>query len=237
MGEPPKAELLRSLGRVVRGLSALFWGAPVVALVYLQTATTDWLEFFGVMSPRYFGALGVLPGLVTSLILFYGLMQLRHFQKQERIWQNALGKAELFALLNTGLCPFLFWWHRFPDVPLYGICVSLLIISSLVLLILLNHVLHRLTAMVPDDMLRSETFMFTSFNALVLNIVLICYGIYLILGQIPHMPVFMFRLLTVIRSEGIWVATFLILMPLAMTMYSIWKIKEVIFSSVFDAER
>jgi hypothetical protein len=189
------------------------------------------------MSPRYYGALGVLPGLIVSLVLFYGLMQLRHFQKQERIWQQAINRAELFALINTGLSPFLFWWHRLPGVPLYNVCVSLLILSSLILLVQLNHVLHRLTAMVPDDILRSETFMFASFNTLVLNTVLGCYGVFLLLCQIPSLPYALHRVIALIGAEGLWVATFLTLMPVAMTMFLIWKIKEVIFSSVFDAER
>jgi hypothetical protein len=36
-------------------------------------------------------------------------------------------------------------------------------------------------------------------------------------------------------AAGIWPALFLILMPLAMTMALLWKIKEVIFSSLTDA--
>jgi uncharacterized membrane protein len=36
---------------------------------------------------------------------------------------------------------------------------------------------------------------------------------------------------------GIWLTLFLVLMPLTMTMALVWKIKEVIFSGVIEAER
>jgi hypothetical protein len=236
MGEPPKAELLRALARVVRGLSALFWGIPLVLFVYVETARTDWLDFFGVMSPQFHGALGALPSLVVSLIILYGLMQLRHFQKQERIWQQAINSAEFFALINTGLAPFLFWWHRYPSPPLFGVCVALLALSSLILLVRINHVLHRLTAMVPDDILRSETYMFSSFNTLILNSLICIYALYVLLQAMPALPYWLHLIVVRLETNGMWVATFLVLMPAAMTMFLIWKIKEVIFSSVFDAE-
>ena len=40
MSDPivPNAELLNSLGRLVRGLSALFWGLPLTLVVSVQTA-------------------------------------------------------------------------------------------------------------------------------------------------------------------------------------------------------
>ena len=31
----PKTELMRSLGRLVRGLSALFWGLPIALVVWI----------------------------------------------------------------------------------------------------------------------------------------------------------------------------------------------------------
>ena len=69
----PNPELLRSLGRLVRGLSALFWGLPVALIVCVQTAKMDILRLFGVVPPL----------LVTGWVA-YGLWQLGHFQKQER---------------------------------------------------------------------------------------------------------------------------------------------------------
>ncbi len=225
MADPAKAELLQSLGRVVQGLSALFWGVPLGFIAYVQTARTDWLDSFGPFS--------VAPALILSGVLFHALVQLRHFQRQERIWQQSLDRAEVFAVLNLGLVPFLFWWHRMPGVPLYAACVTLLTITGLLFLIHLNCVLRRLTAMLPDETLRSETRTFTGLNTLMLLTVLGLLCLYFALLRIPDLPCVIQGFLAVIGSEGLWLAVFMILMPLAITMALIWKIKETIFSSVF----
>ena len=47
----PNAELLRSLGRLVRGLSALFWGLPITLIVCFHTAKADSLKSFGIVPP------------------------------------------------------------------------------------------------------------------------------------------------------------------------------------------
>src|SRR5580698_9028713 len=98
-------ELLRSLGRLVRGLSALFCGLRAALVVCVQTAKMDMLRPFGVQPPV----------LVTGW-LAYGLWQLGYFQKQERIWIHALDKAKWLALINLGLSPFIYFWSQLPDV-------------------------------------------------------------------------------------------------------------------------
>ena len=40
----PNPELMRSLGRLVRGLSALFWGLPLALVVCPNTATFELVE-------------------------------------------------------------------------------------------------------------------------------------------------------------------------------------------------
>src|SRR5258705_9421374 len=89
MANPPNAELLRSLSRLVRGLSALFWGLPVALIVCFGTASAGWFKPFWILPPMA----------VTGLLLF-GLWQLGAFQKQERPWRNALDRARFFALVN-----------------------------------------------------------------------------------------------------------------------------------------
>jgi len=58
----PKPELMRSLGRLVRGLSALFWGLPAALIVCFHTARADSLKSFG-----------VLPPVVCTGLLLYGI--------------------------------------------------------------------------------------------------------------------------------------------------------------------
>src|SRR5262245_41651671 len=92
----PAPQLLSALGRLVRGLSVLFWGLPIALVVGVQTARGDW-----------FRPLGVFPPLIATGVLFYGLSLLGHFQKQERPWTSALERARFFGVVNVGLAPFL----------------------------------------------------------------------------------------------------------------------------------
>src|SRR5579871_3793067 len=114
----PNPELLRSLGRLVRGLSALFWGLPISLIICVQAASTNTLEHFN-----------ILPALITNGWLCFGLWQLGHFQKQERVWIAALDRAKFLALLNLGLSPFLFWWKERPGQAFFAVAVEVMAVS------------------------------------------------------------------------------------------------------------
>ncbi len=224
-----KTELLRRLGKLVRGLSALFWGLPLTLLVYVQTGFTDFFYALGFFA--------IIPPLLISALLLYGLAQLGHFQRQERIWVHTLDRAMLFGLVNLGLAPFLFWWHRFPLERLFQTAVILLAASSLVFILLLNRVLTRLAAMLPDETLRLETALFTSFNRRVLLTIPAFLLVYFALGFFPKLPYVVQTVLNRIQPQTLWIVVFLVLMPLAMTMALIWKIKEVVFASILETDR
>ncbi len=104
----PKTELMRSLGRLVRGLSALFWGLPIALVVCVQTANTGWLDSLG----RY----GLIAPVAVTALLFYGLHLISDFQKQERIWMLALDRTKILGLVNMGLSPFLHWHQHLQSV-------------------------------------------------------------------------------------------------------------------------
>jgi hypothetical protein len=237
----PNAELLRALGRLLRGLSALFWGLPIALVVCVQSAKGDW-----------FRPMGVFPPLVATAVLYYGLDLLGNFQKQERIWAATLERAKVIALVNMAFSPFLFWYNKIPSQDFFAFVVSFMSLSGLAFLMTLNPVLWRLAAMLPDETLRQETKFFTTFNRYLL---IVCFGLVLFfttiawtnslmleqvfdfaIGLIPsgHRPLPL--LLLADKGAGLWVILFLVLLPVAMTMALIWKIKEVIFSSVFGLE-
>src|ERR1022692_2202431 len=158
MPDAPKPELLRSLGRLVRGLSALFWGLPLALLVGVRRAKMDWLR-----------PLNFFPPLVATGLLLFGLLQISSFQKQERPWRAALDRAKLFALINCGLSPFLFWWNRVPENLFFNLILGALALSAVLFLFSLNVVLLRLGDMLPDEALRQETRQFTALNRSLLS--------------------------------------------------------------------
>ena len=218
----PNPQLLRSLGKLARGLSALFWGLPATLLISAETARADWIK-----------PLGLLPLLVINALLLYGLWQMGEFQKQERPWRLALDRALLMAMVNLGLCPFLYWHNQAPDDTLFNYAVMLLELSAVVFLFNLNLVLRRLAAMLPDETLRQETRQFTALNRWLLVLLLFfCIG-FLWLTQVPHPALPVGRLLSLAVRFSSLVLIFFILLPLAMTMALIWKTKEVILDAVF----
>lgn len=232
--------LLSSLGRLVRGLSLIFWGLPIALVVCVQSATSDW-----------FRPLGIVPPIVATAILLYGVLLLGGFQRQERPWMSILDRARLFALVNLGLAPFLYWWNRVPSHPFLTGMVEVLMLTGLVFLILLNPLLCRLTAMLPDEALRAETRLFTSFNRMILIVVFVVIAGYLVSIRIdPGLPDkiigWMFRISPLPQSlnsifylidrNGPLLIFSVLLVPVAMTMALVWKVKEVILASVFGPD-
>lgn len=218
-------ELLRSLGRMVRGLSALFWGLPMALIVCVGIANAGWFQMYG-----------VIPPLVVTGLLAFGLWQLDSFQKQERPWRNALDRAKMFALINVGLSPFVFWWNHQSGIAIFEISIRVLALSAWFFLFSLNTVLVRLCAMLPDETLRQETRQFTALNRSLLLILLIVILLQVAMGRVQHVPERLQLLFTLWQRSGAWLMILLTLLPLAMTMALIWKTKEVILESVFGVK-
>jgi hypothetical protein len=218
----PQDELLRALGKLVRGLSALFWGLPLTLLICVRTAMSDRLR-----------NIEALPPIIATCLLYYALVLLGDFQKQERVWRLALDRAKLVGIVNIGLSPFIYFWNQIPSMPLYTLALGLLMLSGLIFVFNLNHVLQRLAAMLPDETVRMETRLFGAMNLNLLCAILALVTIYIILQQIDTLPTFIISLLRVLEVSRNWLLVFMILLPVAMTMTLIWKIKEVVFASVF----
>jgi len=232
--------LLSSLGRLVRGLSLIFWGLPIALVVCVQSAKGDW-----------FRPLGVVPPIIATGLLFYGVLLLGGFQPQERPWVAVLDRARLVALVNLGLAPFLYWWNRVPSHPFLTGMVEVLMLTGMIFLILLNPLLRRLTAMLPDEALRAETRLFTSFNRTILLLVFGLIAGYLIsiridpslpdkfigwLFQVSPLPQSLNAIFYIIDRNGPLLLLFVLLVPVAMTMALVWKVKEVILASVFGPD-
>lgn len=221
----PTPTLLRSLGKMLRGLSALFWGLPLVLISSVQSQNLG-----GVKELSFF-----IP-FITNGMLVFGLSQLSHFNSQERIWREALDRAKVIAIINAGLSPFLYFWARLPMVPLYILAVDLLYISSLLFLYNYNRVLYRLTTMLPDESLRSDARLFTQLNRMIVATIGFLTLIYLMMNYMNFRPAFLHPSIEVLDSHLSWFAIFLLLAPVAMTMAMTWKIKELIIDGVFNSE-
>jgi hypothetical protein len=219
----PNAELLRSLAKLIRGLSVLFWGLPLALLVGVWTSQSDRLR-----------AYGFVPPVVALGLVWYGLALLGTFQRQERIWRSALDRTQLLAVINLGLSPFLYWSNKVPGHPFFGTVATLLAATGLIFLGYVNLVLQRLSAMLPDETLRSEMKQFAPVNCILLAaavMLLVAYVFFDRSGVVP--PQYLDAIVSVAQEKGLWLVIPFVLLPLAMTMALIWKTKEAIWESVF----
>jgi hypothetical protein len=219
-------QLLRSLGKLARGLSALFWGLPAALLISAETARADWLK-----------PLGFLPAVAVNALLVYALWQMGDFQKQERTWRHALDRAQLLAIIVLGLCPFIYWHNRAPEQSLFTVAVWVLELAGVLLLFNLNLVLNRLGAMLPDETLRQEIRQFTVLNRWLLVALLLLTALFTGLTQFPHPSLPLGRALLWLDRCSDLLLIFFMLLPLAMTMALLWKTKEVILDAVFGARQ
>ncbi len=210
---------------MLRGLSALFWGLPLTLIASVQTQTLGNARDLAL----------ILPSLAQCLLLF-GLYQLTYFQPQERIWREALDRAKVPTIVNVGLSPFLYFWARLPEVPLYTMAVDLLYLSGLVFLFNFNFVVQRLTTMLPDETLRSDAQLFTQLNRTLLVIVGLLTITYLGMIRFGMAPPFLHPAIELVESRRSWFAIFFLLIPVAMTMTLTWKVKELVIDGVFNSE-
>jgi len=223
---PAETDLMPSLGRLVRGLSILFWVLPLNVLASVQTARTSLL-----------GGFGMLPPILTNAALLYALVLMGSFRRQERVWVQSLDRARLLAVLGLGLSPFLYWWRLMPGVVHYQVAVAALAAIGLCLLAATNRVLQRLAAMLPDETLRLEARLFTNLNlGLLAGTVLLgaAAAAWLTGGTPAGWPAPLARLLVHLGSAALLV---MLLLPLALTMTLVWKIKEAILGSVFGVPK
>lgn len=225
--ETQPADLLPSLAKVARGSSILFWGLPIALVITTMSRISNWTD------AAY--PIGLLLPPAAFGMLWYGLYFLTPFQPQERVWQQALGQAKLWAIVNLGLAPFLHWHHRAPDEAYFGYLVSLLALTFIFYLMTLNKVLARLGAMLPDETLRLESQLFSKMNRALLVMIPVGYGFMFLLSFISDPPAFLLRLLDFALGMRPWLFMAFVLVPLAMTMSLLWKTKEAIYASVFNS--
>ena len=216
-----KKAILKSVGKLIRGLSALFWGLPVALLAEAHADLYDRAREIGVLLP-----------LLTNGMLLFGIRQIGAFQTQERIWTKAVDRALFIGTINIGLTPFLFFWHDFPNMPFFSLSVGLLLICGLTYLYQLNFVLRRLAIMIPDETLQHDTELFTGLNRRILSfmaIMVIAYHAVWLTPSIMAPAYYVFRAIEIFRP---WLVVFMVVMPVALTMTMVWKIKETLLDHV-----
>lgn len=241
--------ILPAVGQAVRGLSALFWGLPLALLACAKvTLGETWRVFGGFFTLPFrvpegwrwlFNTVAAcLPALAALLLVLLGLRMLSRFQSQERPWRAALDRARIFNLLLLALTPFAYWWNLAPREPMFFQSVTLFALAGIGFLLTLNQVLARLALMIPDEVLRSDTRLFSRVNR---HLILLLGALFLmeIAGAVlgTRLPLAVLVFLNDLSESRHLLLVVLALLPTALTMTLLWRAKETLFASVFRADR
>ena len=235
--------ILPSLARVVRGLSAIFWGLPLALLAAAKIVLGEgprvlqgpWGDIFGSWG-RVLGETlsACLPGMAAMGLMLYGIRQLVRFQPQERVWRTAVACASGTGCLVLGLLPFAHWWSRFPAQPLFGWGLVLLFLGGVAFGLALCRLLVRLSAMLPDEILRSDTRLFAGVNqVLLLGLLLLAVGDFAFVRFAARLPPGLAQIAEALHDNRAGLLLLCALIPLALTMTLVWKAKETITAGVF----
>jgi hypothetical protein len=135
--------------------------------------------------------------------------------------------------VNLGLSPFLYWYHRLPDVPLFAWAVAFLAVGGLLFLGSLNRLLWRLAAMLPDETLRAETATFTRLNRGLLFALPLLVLALVMVARSPAVPFHIRLALQYTEPLLQWFVMLLVLVPISITMSLLWKTKEALLGGVF----
>ncbi|MGA0407076.1 MAG: hypothetical protein ACO3PR_03215 [Limisphaerales bacterium] len=227
MGSDSSPEQIREEGLshalvgLLRGLSSVFWGLPLILLTEAQSDFYNKGRWIALLAPW------VANGLVLN-----GLLHLQGFHQQERIWRRALERTLLLGIIHVGLTPFLFFWQDYPREPFFAMSVRLLFFCGMLYLYQLNHLIRRLACMIPDETLRQDTELFAGLNRRILSLLMTLVLVYWLVGYLASLPGSLFLLIRMIDHLLPIVVIMLVVMPVAMTMTMVWKLKESVLNMI-----
>ena len=238
---PLSPNLMPSLRQLVRGLELLFWALPIALLVCVQEILAPAWESWGIM-----------PLILSTGTLWFGVSRLRQFHPKEQIWQSAVRLTEVLALLMVGLVPFLHWIQALPELSASGysagqkhIIYSTIIFctASIMFVLNLNHLLTRLGAILPDPVLRADIKLFVMMNFILFFPMLAAMWCCRLSNELYSVLYYKapglaesfgnaVGLQELLQGVVLWIAILII----ATTMTMIWKAKEAVLNGVFSLQ-
>lgn len=227
--------LIKGLGGVVRGLSVLVWALPLALAIVVWTVARVDSSLPTAFSNLLF-SMGVVPGLAITVTLWLGVWQVGRYQPGIPSWQRSADRARGLSLLLIGFSPFLYWWSRRPDVLYFKISAGALILFGLLFLAQLNGMLRRLTAMLPDQALREETGSMARLNYALLAVLAALQILFFALDRVSFQAVAAWVSRQYFEFARLLVLLFMVV-PVAITIALMWKIKETILESVFSGDQ
>lgn len=220
------ARLRPALGRLARGLSAVFWGLPAAFLFTARTLLADWHHLAE-----------MIPLALAPLVVAYGIGRLAEYQPQERVWRRTVGPARRLALAATGLLPFLVLWGLLPNEAFFARGAALALMLALAGLAVLAWVMCRLAAMLPDPVLRGDARLFAGICTWLAGVLVVFFAALFFRAQPMALGEFLQFLRHAPGPVQQAVLLLICLAPVAMVMTITWKLKELALALAFAPAR
>ncbi|MFN0067520.1 MAG: hypothetical protein ACKVYV_07770 [Limisphaerales bacterium] len=220
------ARLRPALGRVARGLSAVFWGLPAAFLFTARTLLADW-HHLAEMIP-----LGLAP-----LVVAHGLGRLAEYQPQERIWRRTVVPAQRLMLVLAGLLPCVVLWGLLPQEPFFARATALTLALALAGVAVLAWVMRRLAAMLPDPALRGDARLFAGLCTWLAGVFVAFFVALFFRAQPMALGEFVQFIRRAPGAAQQGVLLLICLAPVAMVMSVAWKLKELALALALASAR
>jgi hypothetical protein len=219
------SDFTRSLSRLIRGLSMLFWGLPITLIISIKTAVKDRFE----LQPLDF-----FTPIISSAILLIAIFFIGNFKKSEKKWGVLIDRAKFFGIINLSLSPFIYWRLKVPEITAFSVAVWLFFVSNVFFLLILNRIIQQLTMMLPDKTLRLDAKNYGDLNQYMFLLLLIILFLAYLDNFFKDLPGTVSEFLITVSRFHQWIITVVIVIPLAMTMALLWKTRETILTNIFN---
>jgi hypothetical protein len=207
------------LMRIARGFTAVFWGMLLGLLLFSNAVSLHWNR---VPIPSY--TLGV-------VLVFIGMLTLHTVTPFTRSWRKHVRTSLFVLLLHIYFAPFVYWWHRMPDVSYFLLNVMTLLFCSVWLLLLLNQLVLELSHTLDNDSLRLEAELCGWSVVILLLIPYVFFVVYPLLAAMRHHSSVFVELVQLMQRLPRWVLVFSLL-PFTLTLAVCWKTKEHCFRTL-----
>ncbi len=204
---------------VLRGMSALFWGLPIALVSSIQVTLDSYALMMRFLFP-----------LSAFALLAYGAHQVRWIQVLGmRSWRFRVDLLRVVSLAQLLLAPFLLFYSRSPDQPLFVASLYLLGLCWCLFLLALCQVLGGMVQTIGEESMRQDFLWMKGFIGGALSLMALGWTILFVRNlflEAERMPLILYLL------HPQFLGTFLIIsaiFPVTVLMNLAWKLKEHVF--------
>ncbi len=219
--DPSDARL--ALFFLARGFTRIFWGL-LVALIL----------FFGRVSIVVTPGMKISAYVVGCALAAWGVWTLAAAGLDSRWWRRCWRATLGLLLLTIYFAPFLEWWKRAPQVPLYLVNVLGLLLASMLTLLLLDLLAADIFRRLEQWPARREALAFGGSVFLLMIAPLVVTVLASLWATIRYQTSFEFEMWRMILHLPIGVYAILTV-PCSLTLFTIWKARALCYQRLANA--